>query len=404
MPLSFLARSGLVALLAAGTLGDPAALRSRIRQTLFVPNALPAPDGEIRGNFSPEPGIVADRVTYATEFGMRVPAIVYHPSGRTTRRPALIVVNGHGGDKYSWYSVYAGILFARAGAVVLTYDPAGEGERNSQHKSGTRRHDRYVAPDDNARRLAGLMIADVMQAVSYLRGRPDVDPARIAAAGYSMGSFVLSLACAVDTRLRACVLAGGGDLDGPGGYWDSSNKKMCQGIPYQSLAFLGDRPAVLFALHALRGPTLIHNGSSDEVVEIPSHGESFFRDLRARTAQLLGSGNNLFEYGFTPDGGHRPYFLTRPVATWLHRQLRFPNWNAIAGQETHISRWAQANHVPMDRMYADEHREGGTIALGAGLPFPDRSQLNVLPEAEWTSRKNDFILEAWYDRIRELNP
>jgi hypothetical protein len=62
-----------------------------------------------------------------------VPSIVYHPKDMSVKRPAVIVVNGHGGDKYSWYSVYAGVLFARAGAVVPTYDPVGEGERNAQH-------------------------------------------------------------------------------------------------------------------------------------------------------------------------------------------------------------------------------------------------------------------------------
>src|SRR5207244_13281398 len=62
--------------------------------------------------------------------------------------------------------------------------------------------------------------------------------------GYSMGSFVLGLTCAVETRLNACVLVGGGNLDGEGGYWDTSSKTMCQAIPYQSLKFLGDRGAV----------------------------------------------------------------------------------------------------------------------------------------------------------------
>src|SRR2546425_9802075 len=108
--------------------------------------------------------------------------------------------------------------------------------------------------------MGGLMMTEVMQAVSYLTSRPEVDGGRIAAMGYSMGSFVLSLACAVDVRLHACVLVGGGNLDGPGGYWDTSGKSMCQSIPYQSLSFLGDRGATLYDLHASRGATLILNG------------------------------------------------------------------------------------------------------------------------------------------------
>ena len=96
-------------------------------------------------------------------------------------------------------------------AVVVTYDPIGEGERNSQRKSGTRQHDRDIEPPEMGRRMGGLMMTDLMQAVGYLAQRPDVDSSRLAAMGYSMGSFVLGLACAVETRLNACVLAAGGD-------------------------------------------------------------------------------------------------------------------------------------------------------------------------------------------------
>ncbi|HZQ52899.1 MAG TPA: alpha/beta fold hydrolase [Bryobacteraceae bacterium] len=375
-------------------------LRKKMEHAFFVPDPLPIIDAKQFGSFEVEPGIVADRVTYATEYGLRVPAIAYHPSDESVERPTLIVVNGHGGDKYSWYSVYAGVLFARAGAVVLTYDAIGEGERNSQHKSGTRQHDRYVPPDENGPRLAGLMMTDLRGAVSYLRTRKDVDSARIAAAGYSMGSFVVSIGCAVETRLHACVVAGGGDLDGPGGYWDTSNKKMCQALPYQALRFLGDRPATIFALNAERGPLLIWNGSADDMVAIPTHGEEFFRAMRQRTIQLLGSDKNVFEYGFTPGSGHRPYFLTRPVAAWLDRQLHFPNWDAIARDATKISEWAKANNVPMDKLYATEFREGGTVALGKNVPFIQRDKLNVLPESEWEKQKSHFTLESWYQHVR----
>ena len=213
------------------TIGSPAALaattpeqeqewRRLIRTVLFVPDPLPPLVPETHGRFDPEPGIVAERVTYGTQFGMRVPAIFYRPKSLRGTIPALVVVNGHGGDKYSWYSFYAGILYARAGAAVLTYDPAGEGERNIGRQSGTRAHDRIEPPPELAQRLAGLMMTDLMQAVSYLRQRPEVDPGRIAAAGYSLGSFIVSLTGAVDTRLRACIAVGGGNLDGPGEYWD----------------------------------------------------------------------------------------------------------------------------------------------------------------------------------------
>ncbi len=248
----FLLAASLLLAAAAKTNWDT--LRSQMRQTLHVPDPLPNVADKLYGRFSPTNDVTADRVSFATDYGLRVPAIVYHQAGATiTKHPALVIVNGHNGDKSSWYAYWAGILYARAGAVVLTYDPIGEFERNWQKRSSTRQHDTELTPDDMARRLSGLMITDIMQGARYLAQRPDVDPKNIAVLGYSMGSLVSSFACALDASLRACVLVAGGDLDGKDGYWDKS-AKMCQGIPYQSLAFLGERGPIIYGLNAKRGP------------------------------------------------------------------------------------------------------------------------------------------------------
>src|SRR6266700_1113006 len=390
---------------AARTYGKPAEAgtgseqRRKIRSTLVVPDPLPALESESYGQFEAAPGVIAERVSYATGYGLRVPAIVYRPKNvPSSKMPAIVVVNGHGGDKYTWYAYYAGIQYAQAGAAVLTYDPIGEGERNADRKDGTRQHDRQVDPPEMARRLAGLMITDTMQGVSYLASRSDVDPRRIAAVGYSMGSFVLSLACAVDMRLNSCVLAAGGNLDGPGGYWDSSTKKMCQAIPYQSLKFLGDRGAVIYSLHAERGTTLIINGTDDDVVAMTQTGPTFFEDLRRHTIGLHGSDRNVFDVVFIPHGGHRPYFLTRPAALWLEKRLRFPYWtsDSIARMpETHIMEWAERNGVQIDKSYLTELREGGTQALGAAIPSVPHDRMDALPREKWEQEKDRYIYETW---------
>src|SRR4051812_36518064 len=168
--------------------------REQIRSALFVPDPLPPLKAESHGGFEPTADVIAERVSYETHFGLRVPAILYLPKSHTGKLPALIVVNGHGGDKYSWYAFYSGVMYARGGAAVLTYDPIGEGERNAERKSGTRAHDKVLMPDEMGRWMGGLMMTDVLQAVSYLRDRPEVDSSRIGAMGYSMGSFVLALA------------------------------------------------------------------------------------------------------------------------------------------------------------------------------------------------------------------
>jgi dienelactone hydrolase len=376
--------------------------QAEIKRALFVPDPLPPLDPETHGRFQPAPGVLAERVSYWTQFGLRIPAILYLPEKRAGKVPALVVVNGHGGDKFTWYAFYAGILYARSGAAVLTFDPIGEGERNRQRRSGTRDHDRRVEPEEMARRMGGSLITDVMQAVSYLAQRGEVDPARIGAMGYSLGSFILGLTGAIEPRLHACVLVGGGNFDGPEGYWDQS-KPMCQGTPYRALSFLGDRPAAVYALNARRGPALVYNGLADTVVAIPSHGEAFFADLRERTRRLRGSAANLFAVGFVPQASHRPYFLTRPVALWLDRQLDLPAWSQddIATMpETHIGTWAQARGVAMDKPYATEEREGGTPALGSDIPAIDRSDLFVFTPAEWERRKDRLIYESWVEAAK----
>jgi dienelactone hydrolase len=383
---------------------DWQSLRQQIKSTVHVPDPLPNVAPKSYDQFSPAPGITADRVSYATAYGLRVPAIVYHQSGASiVQHPALIVVNGHGGDKSAWYAYWAGILYARAGAIVLTYDPIGEYERNSLRESNTLQHDQIIPPDDMARRMAGLMITDVMQAAAYLAQRRDVDPKRIAVMGYSMGSFISSIACAIDTRVHACVLAGGGDLDGPGGYWDKS-RKMCQGIPYQSLNFLGDRGAMIYALNAKRGPTLVINGSADEVVDIPHHGQEFFDDLRKRTIAALGTSKDVFDFELVPDGGHRPYFLSKSAALWLEDKLKFPDWTRKQIQampETNIRDWAASHELnPPASSVSSAHGEGGTLALGAGIPAVPRSDLHALPEAVWDSQRESYVYETWLDRAK----
>lgn len=404
-----LAAAALAASPKAGRVLDRAQeneLRKEIRENFFVPDPLPPLDAKMYRTFSPAPGVKAEGVVYTTQLGARVPAILYLPDPLPAKKiPAFVVVNGHGGDKYCWYSYYTGILFARGGAAVLTYDQAGEGERNIDRKSGTRAHDKIEGDSVIARHLAGLMITDAMQAVSYLSQRPEVDSKRIAVGGYSLGSFVVALTGAVDTRIHACVLCGGGNLDGPGGYWDKSGKPMCQALPYQSLAFLGDRPAVIYALHAARGPTLIFNGLGDSVVAVPSYGETFFEDMQSRAAQLHGGLNGIFEFGFAPTNcGHRPYWLTRPVVQWLEKQIDFPNWTEEKIRslpETKIGDWAATNHVVIDKLYATELREGGTLALGNGVPGYPRDELDALPPDEWQLQKTNLILEMWVEAAQK---
>lgn len=388
--------------------------RQTIRKQLYIPTPLPKLDAKTWSTFSPMPGVLADRVSYNTADGMVVPAVIYRPDPKTVKwkgkLPGIVVVNGHGGDKFSWYAFYSGMLFAKAGAMVVTYDPIGEGERNADKKSRAGAHDKWIDPPaglprtDWGQRLAGLMQVDVMQAVSYLISRPEVDPSRIATVGYSMGSFITGITGAIDTRIHAVLLSGGGDYDGPGGYFDS-NPLPCQSPPYRSLTVLGDRGAILYALNAARGPMYVMNGAADKVMDIPHHDAAWFAGVRERAIAIRGTDKNMFTTIFYPGIDHRTSWVNRDGVEWLNRQLHFVNWsrNTIATEPTtHISTWARENGVDITKNYLREDREGGLDALGTGFPGVKREDLMVLPEADWLAMKNRLTYAAWAAKTMEV--
>lgn len=372
--------------------------RLKVRRALYIPTPLPPLAARNYGSFSPVTGVIAERVTYGTEYCMRIPAIVYRPAHVTGKLPGMVVVNGHGADKTSWYDFYTGILYAKAGAVVVTYDAIGEGERNDEHQDGADECERMIAVPGVPQRMGGLMATDAMQGVAYLRSLPFVDHSRIAVLGFSLGSFVAALTGAVDPDYHALFLTGGGDLDGPGGYWDSSQCVMTQSAPYKALRFLGDRGAAIFTMNARRGPAFILNGTDDTVVAIPSHGPAFFADLRRRTIAMNGSSKNVFTTYFDPGASHRPAWVLKTAAEWLEAQLQFPNWTPQKLKETpvvNIGEWAKANGVYLNRGERRANRDAGLEALEADVPGLKPGQLDVFSMNEWTKERGKLVWAAW---------
>jgi len=372
--------------------------RQEARKVLFLNGPASALAPQEFGSFQAMPGVNAHRVTFGTQYGMRIPAIVYRPDHVVGKLPAVIVVAGHGGDKTTWYEIYAGLLYASAGAVVVTYDPIGEGERNAQHLHDARAHDTNLAGLQSPARLGGSMIGDVSQAVSYALSLPQVDPARVAVLGYSMGSFHSALAAGLDPRIHFLVLSGGGDLDGNGGSWDSSSKVMCQGGPYQVLSFLPDKAAILYTLHQRVGETLLLNGTDDNLLAAPHHGASFFADLNRRVSALGGSKLPSIDARFYPGVGHRPSWVNRDAAEWLNARLHFPHWRNISSEslgETRIGDWAATTGAHINDGYATEKTEAGVRAVGRDFPGPAPTQLQVVPMNEWTAHEDLYTWQGW---------
>jgi uncharacterized protein len=115
--------------------------------------------------------------------------------------PAVFLASGSGRQdrdygNYPWnhrtFLVLADQL-TRAGVAVLRLDDRGIGGSGGSTATATN--------DD--------IVADALAAVAYLRGRPEIDAARVGIVGHSWGSLVAALAAARSESVRFIVSLGG---------------------------------------------------------------------------------------------------------------------------------------------------------------------------------------------------
>jgi dienelactone hydrolase len=143
-----------------------------------------------------------------------VPAYVARPGGAAgpaVRRPAVLFNHSHGGgytigktEFIEGRSYLQPVPYAKAltdlGCVALCIDHWVFGERSHATELDTFKEMLW-----RGRVLWGQMIYDSLKAVDWLVQRADVDPARVATLGMSMGSSMAQYLAALDTRIKVTV-------------------------------------------------------------------------------------------------------------------------------------------------------------------------------------------------------
>ena len=270
--------------------------RREIKQALFIPEAMPAIDARSYGSFTPVEGVVAERVTYATTYGMRVPAIVYRPAKASGRMPGLVVVNGHSGDKTSWYAYYTGILYARAGAVVVTYDPVGEDERNSGRASETQGA-RHVCAGRGDAGADGRADDRGRDAGGRVPGAAEGCGCAADWGGGVLDGVVPRCDCGGDRSADPRAGAVGRRQSGWGGrVLGVEPEGDVPGGSIQGAELSGrSRRGAVCAEPAARRDVRHQWNEADPLVHSKNTLEPFFEDLRNRTAAITGTRAGLFE-------------------------------------------------------------------------------------------------------------
>jgi len=192
----------------------PAEVRAKLLSQLDRPR-VPL-DPQVRIVEPADDGLVVERLSIATERKPngqieRVPILIVRPEDASRPRPLVIVLHGTGGNKErerAWL-----VRVARLGMIGLAIDARYHGERSG----GAEGAKAYVSAITAAWKAKPGepqehpfyfdTVWDLWRLLDYVGQRPDVDPARVAMVGFSMGGIQTWLAASVDDRVRVAVPA-----------------------------------------------------------------------------------------------------------------------------------------------------------------------------------------------------
>ena len=180
---------------------SPAEIRKLVSERLHLASTRGAPTANEIGSVA-RTGYRIDKLTFETEPGIVVPALLFVPEKAHTRTAATILLDPRGKLVAAQNSEVESLV--RQGRIVLIPDLRGWGESAPpKGKSG------YAGDWQMAMRallvgknMPGMQTYDALRAYDYLAARPDVNPARITIRGAGDGALIALFSAVVEPRLH----------------------------------------------------------------------------------------------------------------------------------------------------------------------------------------------------------
>ncbi|MCS7017268.1 MAG: hypothetical protein NZM42_14275, partial [Gemmatales bacterium] len=193
-----------------------------LRTALAIPQESPKPSqirvtGQVRGA-----GYRVENLLYESRPGLWVSANLYWPEKPSPHPPGLLLVHSHHTPKWHSELQDMGILWAKAGAVVLVPDLLGHGERRIHPFVDEKSYPEPFRPGRQdyyfrynlglqlyllGETLMGWFVHDLRCGVSVLLEYAQADPKRLGILGsVAGGGDVAAVTAAVDERITAAVV------------------------------------------------------------------------------------------------------------------------------------------------------------------------------------------------------
>lgn len=303
-------------------------------------------------DYSAPPGAPyrAEEVRITTPAGHVLAGTLTLPLNARGRLPAVVTItgssphdrdnNGPFGGPYRLFRQVADTL-GRRGVAVLRMDDRGIGQSTGHLASAT--------TADRA--------DDIRAGIAYLRGRPEIDPARIALVGLSEGAVIAPMIAVDDPRLRGLVLMAGSASTGrdiAAYQLRAAGARMQDVAPARLDSLFAERMREMDSLAAeqpwerffitydpltaarrvRRVPVLVMHGTTDRNVP-PADAQRLAEAFRAAgnrdvTVRMFEGYNHIFlpdPHGHPQDYDRLPSFqvppeVLGPLADWLAAHLR----------------------------------------------------------------------------------
>jgi len=218
--------------------------------------------------------------------GPSIPAVLLLPAAPEPA-PGAVLLHGYSSRKEHMIGPVGRSLLAQ-GIASLAIDLPLHGTRTDPVQAQAARNPLAMV------QVWRQALDEVRLGLRYLEARREVDRGRLALVGYSMGSFLSVVVAADEPRVRAVVLAAGGDLP--------------DGTPFAAVARMIADP--VRAVRKLEGrPLLMVNGRNDRTIR-PEQAERLF----AAAAQPK-------EIRWWDAGHYLPPAASDDAAKWLRAQL-----------------------------------------------------------------------------------